>query len=110
MRYCKEHPDYEAKRRPRVECAPCWRLYLEERGTTVEAFASSIMAQDKDLAKWLRTNIDDVIYASLQERGGVETVASKLEFVKLEEVETLATPPVTATVTTSGGPAKGTVV
>jgi hypothetical protein len=109
MKYCKEHPDYEAKRRPRVECAPCWRLYLEERGTTVEAFASSIMAQDKDLAKWLRTNIDEVIYASLQERGGVETVASKLEFVEPAEVKTFTTPPVIVPVTT-GGPAKGTVV
>lgn len=101
MKYCKEHPDYEAKRRPRVECTPCWRLYLEERGTTVEAYASAIEKQDKDLAKWLRTNIDEVIYASLQEKG-VETFASKLAFIEPDEVKTFTTP--------VEGPAKGTLV
>jgi hypothetical protein len=104
IRYCKEHPDYEAKRRPRVECTSCWRLYLEGKGSTVEAYASAIAKQEKDLAKWLRTNIDDVIYASLQERG-VETFASKLEFVKPDEVETFTTPS-----TTTEGPAKGSLV
>ena len=58
---CKKHPDYEARRRPKVECVSCWRLYLENRGTTVDAYASSLTRQERDLSEWLKGNMEAII-------------------------------------------------
>jgi hypothetical protein len=48
---CKEHPDYQAKRRPKVSCFSCWRLFLDARGSTVEtAIAEAKRADTGELA------------------------------------------------------------
>lgn len=27
---CKDHPRYQAKRKPRVACEMCWRMWIEK--------------------------------------------------------------------------------
>jgi hypothetical protein len=85
--YCVEHKDYLAKRRPKVNCLSCWRLFFETRGTTVEAYASEIDKQDKDLSRWLRENIDEIIYAPL----GFES-KHDLEFITEEQAASIIKP------------------
>lgn len=41
--YCKEHPRYEAKRKPGSICGRCWELYFlrnpEEKRVAIESYA-----------------------------------------------------------------------
>jgi hypothetical protein len=63
--YCKAHPDYIAKRRPKAQCYSCWRLFLAEKKTTALAYASAISKQDYELDAWLREHEDDIAFSPL---------------------------------------------
>ena len=79
---CKEHPDYQAKRRPRVSCFSCWRLYLDTKGVTVEsAIAEAKKADNAELVYWLRESIDDIIYAPLEEEAKSAKISNFFEFL-----------------------------
>lgn len=86
MSHCKAHPDYTAKRRPKVtDCFSCWKLFFQQKQTTVDAYASAIGKQDQDLSNWLRGYIDDITYAPL-----VQEVQTEFSFVSEEELPTEA--------------------
>jgi hypothetical protein len=80
QRYCSSHPDYQAKRKPKIECYSCWRLFLESKHTTVEAYASS--QPEFDLDRWLRESIDDIINAPLEEKQSKASFQSSFSFIE----------------------------
>lgn len=79
--YCKAHPDYIAKRRPKAQCYSCWRLFLAEKKTTALAYASAISKQDYELDAWLREHEDDIAFSPL-----VQEVQTAFTFVPEEDV------------------------
>lgn len=85
--YCKAHPDYVAKRRPKVQCYSCWRLFLTEKKTTALAYASAIGRQDYELDAWLREHEDDIAFSPL-----AQTVQTSFAFVPEEETVVPAKP------------------
>jgi hypothetical protein len=87
--FCKKHPDYQAKRRPKVNCFSCWRLYLEARGSAVEAsIEESRRAGNDELVYWLSASIDDIIYAPLEgEVAKSAKISSGFEFLPEEKAE-----------------------
>lgn len=91
--YCKEHPDYEAKRRPRVPCHSCWRLYLEKNNHKLEAIASTLAPEQE---KWLYNNASAIKVAPL---AGMDTYVAKAQPVTEAEIKAVEEVPV--------GPARG---
>jgi len=66
MAHCPEHPKYMGNRAPRNSCHSCWRLYTEKNDVSVEEMADRTRTSETR-ASWLRENIDDIIYAPLEE-------------------------------------------
>jgi hypothetical protein len=84
--FCKEHPDYRAKQRPRVPCLSCWRLYFDSSGNKLEAYAN---AQPEAIKDWLVENKDAISSAPLAGITNLVT-STKVEVVPEERVEEVA--------------------
>lgn len=52
---CKKHSKYKAKMRPRVDCLPCWEMYLEKM-LELEDYILSKIKELKDEAEEEATN------------------------------------------------------
>lgn len=82
--YCPEHPKYTGKRAPRNFCHSCWRLYSEVNSVSVgEIIKRPQMSEAK--ASWLRENIDDIIYATLESEKATASFITEAEIVEQPE-------------------------